>query len=678
MFTVNQIQNLLSVVDYHNTFLVVSFLGKEVLDDYDKFILKQHGVDVDEIHENTPPTYFQQYMWGKLSATLKEKDAKDIKYEDFEKYIKRGQYIPLSPREQREYEISKQKSYSHLKGLGTKIKGDISNILTEESVTSRLEYEKVIKDEIARGVLERKSVKSIISEIGHKTEVWNHDWARIVETESNNAFQEGRASQIIEEQGEDAKVFKDVYGGACFPTHDTEYMTNEGFKKLNDIRGDEKIMSFNTKNNYCEWANIKSIIKYHYKGDLHSYKNSTLDLISTPNHNHLIGKRVRWEKKDTYENKLIPSENLRNLIHRDVMYLSSEGWSGYKDEYITLYDKTFKTEYFAKFLGWWLSDGHIYFRRKNKNNKSSTSTSLVITQTKEHNFKEIVEAFNGMFPDKKIYRSSEQFIILLDKNYDDISNWFIKLGHATTKYIPDEILNLDKKYLLMFLDSFRKGDGHKENKEIGKNGKEIGGRINLYTSSKKMADNLCEVVLKCGFNPGFSCRDNIGKTSYKKNGKSVTTKHLRYIVGVNSRKYVKNINNYFSIIKEWEGEVGCLELDKNFTLFIRRNNKSIWTGNCRHCIRLYLTGGIGSQPKIFKISDLIANGDNIGVKVNDWKPVVSSTHPHCRCTLRSLPIGYKWDEEKEQFARPTTEEYVPKVERKSKVKITIGDVVKYV
>lgn len=313
MFTTSQIQNLLSVVDYHNTFLVVSFLGKEVLDDYDKFILKQHGVDVDEIHENTPPTYFQQYMWGKLSATLKEKDAKDIKYEDFEKYIKRGQYIPLSPREQREYEISKQKSYSHLKGLGTKIKGDISNILTEESVTSRLEYEKVIKDEITRGVLERKSVKSIISEIGHKTEVWNHDWVRIVETESNNAFQEGRASQIIEEQGEDAKVFKDVF-------------------------------------------------------------------------------------------------------------------------------------------------------------------------------------------------------------------------------------------------------------------------------------------------------------------------HLA----------------------------------------------------CKHCIRLYLTGGTGSQPKIFKISDLIANGDNIGVKVNDWKPVVSSTHPHCRCTLRSLPIGYKWDEEKEQFARPTTEEYVPKVERKSKVKITIGDVVKYV
>ena len=57
--------------------------------------------------------------------------------------------------------------------------------------------------------------------------------------------------------------------------------------------------------------------------------------------------------------------------------------------------------------------------------------------------------------------------------------------------------------------------------------------------------------------------------------------------------------------------------------------KDVFVGGCRHCIRLYLTGGIGSQPKIFKISDLIANGDNIGVKVNDWKPVISSTHPHC-------------------------------------------------
>lgn len=215
LFTPEQIQTLVSIVDYHQAQLTISILGKEVLDTYDKFILKQNGIDVDKIEQQGIPAYTQALMWGKLSAQLQEKDAKEITYNDFEKYIKRGQYIPLSKREQAELNIAKVKTYSHLKGLGTKIKGDISNILTSEIQAVRDEYESVINDEIQRGVIERKSTKSIVSEIGRRTEVWNHDWERIVETEMNDIFQQGRAQTIRDRDGEDAIVFKDVYSGAC-------------------------------------------------------------------------------------------------------------------------------------------------------------------------------------------------------------------------------------------------------------------------------------------------------------------------------------------------------------------------------------------------------------------------------------------------------------------------------
>ena len=215
MFTVEEIQKLTSIVDFHNSFFAVQILGKEVLDDYDKFVLKTYGIDVEKINNQGVTPYFQSLMWGRLSAMLTEKDAKDINYQDFEKYIKRGQYIPLSKEEQKRYEYSKQKTYTHLKGLGTKIKNDINNTLLNESEKSRAEYEKVIGDEIERGVLERKGAKSIISEIGHKTEVWNHDWTRIVETELNNVWQEGRAQIIEERQGKEALVFKDVFPGGC-------------------------------------------------------------------------------------------------------------------------------------------------------------------------------------------------------------------------------------------------------------------------------------------------------------------------------------------------------------------------------------------------------------------------------------------------------------------------------
>ena len=73
--------------------------------------------------------------------------------------------------------------------------------------------------------------------------------------------------------------------------------------------------------------------------------------------------------------------------------------------------------------------------------------------------------------------------------------------------------------------------------------------------------------------------------------------------------------------------------------------KTVYEGSCRHCIRLYLTEGLGSQPRLFKLSVLRSNGTNIGRKVDDWKPTIGPTHPYC-FTNRRTPIytskGYKY------------------------------------
>ena len=74
---------------------------------------------------------------------------------------------------------------------------------------------------------------------------------------------------------------------------------------------------------------------------------------------------------------------------------------------------------------------------------------------------------------------------------------------------------------------------------------------------------------------------------------------------------------------------------------------------------------------MFKLVDLIANGDNIGRKAKDWAPTLQGIHPFCRCQLRYLPKGYVWDEERQIFAPP--KDYKPKIERRSKVKIYVGD-----
>lgn len=94
----------------------------------------------------------------------------------------------------------------------------------------------------------------------------------------------------------------------------------------------------------------------------------------------------------------------------------------------------------------------------------------------------------------------------------------------------------------------------------------------------------------------------------------------------------------------------------------------VYPGACDHCIRTYLTGKIGSEPKVFKLADLLRNGSNIGVKAKDYKPSVSPLHPWCRCTLTALPANSIWDVYKQQYVI-TRNKYG--VDRKTKIKVTI-------
>lgn len=94
--------------------------------------------------------------------------------------------------------------------------------------------------------------------------------------------------------------------------------------------------------------------------------------------------------------------------------------------------------------------------------------------------------------------------------------------------------------------------------------------------------------------------------------------------------------------------------------------KSVYKGACQHCIKLYLTSGIGSEPIIFKLSTIKSNGTNIGRKTKEWKPVIGSTHPFCRCCLHRFDQLYSWNVKTQSFDIPKKnwKEILPKTNRK--------------
>ena len=214
LFTLDQIQQITGIIDFHSSYLIFQVLGKESLSPFDKITLEQNGIDIASLVDKFPP-YWQSYIFGRLTAQLNNYQAGKIEYNDFLKYIQRGQYTPLSNTEKQSYEIARQKSYGHIKGLGDRMKSQVNDIITEETYRTREEYEKIISDEIKRGVAEKKSIQSIVSEIGHRAGEWNRDWGRIVETEMQDIFNRGRAEQIKNDKGSDVLVYKETFQNAC-------------------------------------------------------------------------------------------------------------------------------------------------------------------------------------------------------------------------------------------------------------------------------------------------------------------------------------------------------------------------------------------------------------------------------------------------------------------------------
>ncbi len=213
LLTPKQLEEVFSIIELNHIIYGGQTIGTDILSPADKLMLKKFNIDINDLKQNFPQLV-QSYHWGRLSAALKNQASK-VEYNDFLKYLKKGQYIPLNKREQASLKYIKQNTYSHINGLGDKIKQTTNGIIIEEDRKLRDKYQETIGEELQRGVEQRKSVQEISSDIAHKTGDWGRDMNRIIDTEMNNAFQEGRADQLQREKGDEVLCYKDVYPGSC-------------------------------------------------------------------------------------------------------------------------------------------------------------------------------------------------------------------------------------------------------------------------------------------------------------------------------------------------------------------------------------------------------------------------------------------------------------------------------
>ncbi len=214
IFPKEKLEEILRIIDFNHTLFIGNSVGVDILTDEDRALLKKFGVNTNSI--KTPFTQYEQsFYFGRLAQALGNENASKLGYNDFLKYLRKGQYVPLNTREKASLDFAKQRSYSHIKGLSQKVRQTSEGIIITNDQATRDAYESTIKGSVERAILERDTINSVVSEIGHKTGDWGRDLGRIAATEMQYAYEEGRAAEAERKGGKDAQVYKEVYAQAC-------------------------------------------------------------------------------------------------------------------------------------------------------------------------------------------------------------------------------------------------------------------------------------------------------------------------------------------------------------------------------------------------------------------------------------------------------------------------------
>lgn len=484
------------------------------------------------------------------------------------------------------------KIYGSFVGINERaIKTIISYPWSGDSFSNRIYRNKdklliALKEELTQGIIRGDSISDLSKVMAKRLDISRKSANVLVQTETGAVLTEAdkkaykeydvekyeylstldsRTSEICRDL--DGKVFNldDMQIGVnapplhpnCFDK-EVEIFTNNGWKYIKELNNNDMCLSFNPNNiKEVEYLKPKDYIKYLYNGNLINFKNKTLDINVTPNHQMII----KYAKNKNSKYRFVDAEKLPksdNTIYRGLE------WHDKIKETITFAGYEIETNLLCKFLAYYLADGSTSTYKRNESIKCNGKISqtdkidLMYLELKELPF--------------KIWKGKEG-ILFNDKN---VCMELSKFGKCNEKYIPLYIKELGKQYIKTFLDAYSITDGHIKKGKLWGNYL-TNDSINFFTTSKKLCDDLNELILKVGGRPFSKLTKCKGKPCF--NGKYKQNFDI-WIISWNTK-----INTWTSSIKRsfipYNDYVYCVELPKWNTILVRQNGQILWTGNCR-------------------------------------------------------------------------------------------------
>ncbi|MHA1801109.1 MAG: FAD-dependent thymidylate synthase [Candidatus Heimdallarchaeaceae archaeon] len=366
----------------------------------------------------------------------------------------------------------------------------------------------------------------------------------------------------------------------CCYDDQTEVLTKNGWKRFENINDKDIFYSLNLNTNENQFVKPINFFKEKHYGDMIRIKSQSIDLLITPNHNNVVSY--------SYDNKKFVLDEAKNYLKhkRILMKKNCKPIRGKKSDFVIikgasyrvrnqfsswkriLKDRRVPTKEFFLFLGMFIADGHAF--RSNYHyvvGISNKNKKLIDKYTK------ILRCLTN----NKIQTIKDKGGWRIEVHDRTLYNFFKKLGKAKFKHIPKFLWDYDFSLLEFIYEGLYDGDMTK--RETG---------ISHSTISSQLADDIQILMLHLGHSATISMYDRIGTFSRTTNESGelllIPTKNIEYRISINKAKnepIIKSANRDAFSINQFQGDVFCVELEKNNTLYVRRNGRTAWSGNSR-------------------------------------------------------------------------------------------------
>lgn len=314
------------------------------------------------------------------------------------------------------------------------------------------------------------------------------------------------------------------WGGQCV-SEDTEALTSNGWKKYQEIGGEDKIATFNVETGKIEFLNPERVAVYDYDGYLVRLKNRVQEQFVTPNH------KVVRKKFNSSKLELIEAEKLFKFKTPVLVPIAAKVDGGKEVDGALV-----------QLCAWLVAEGSF--------SEDRGRVSIFQSEKNKEKCEEIRDCLRSLglrWDETKRVHGFGKAPCIRFRLGQSSSKWTRQFMNS--KEIPGFIQELSPQQIKLFVDTLVKGDGHVEEN----------GRTRFSTKDKKIKDQFQALCALGGY----------GTTNRQRKDNEIWEINI-------IRNNVTNITHLDRV--KYKGKVWC-PTTKNGTFVARRKGKVFITGN---------------------------------------------------------------------------------------------------